>query len=509
MQDPQKLQEENQRLKAELEKITSVQKQKNSFLKKSILNITAPQTWKGVTVGIALSILVYEIATMDAAIFAVKSILAVGVILAIGFFGGQWAVKKTQIQAQKALNNTISTSNNTAANLISKLLQITTGKKITDKHSKELSVAINQYKPLLLSGGNWVVAFLFRLMAFSSLMGVLAIAVSFAIAIATFMQVELLEKQNEKLDKQNTLLEQQDSLLGNQNQLLFAQNKRLDQQTYLQEAERRSSLVFLFSNIMDAIDEELKEDYHKDNTRNLSPQLIGRIIALSSRLRAYRYLDGDTLIKKALSPERGQLLVSLAESQLDSITYNTIFKKADFSYADLKEANLEGAYLAGINLQKSNLSNANLVEVDLSRASLVEADLSNANLKEANLTKINLINSNLQEVKFWKSNLQEADLFGANIENGYWVGANLEDADLSSNSFAGVSLMDANLSRAHFVFSDLTDARTSSLSFIQDLDTMNITDAKTIQEQYYVDTTSLYCDCYRHSKSPFYIIKKK
>ncbi len=81
------------------------------------------------------------------------------------------------------------------------------------------------------------------------------------------------------------------TLLYQQNRLLSKQNERLDQQTYLQEAERRSSLVFLFSNVMDAIDRELKDDYNDDGLRNLSPQLVGRIIALSTRLKPYRYLD--------------------------------------------------------------------------------------------------------------------------------------------------------------------------------------------------------------------------
>ena len=42
------------------------------------------------------------------------------------------------------------------------------------------------------------------------------------------------------------------------NVLLQDQNKKVEQQTYLLEADRRSSLVHLFSNVMDAVDKELK-----------------------------------------------------------------------------------------------------------------------------------------------------------------------------------------------------------------------------------------------------------
>ncbi|MGH1335117.1 MAG: hypothetical protein ACRBFS_03245 [Aureispira sp.] len=89
------------------------------------------------------------------------------------------------------------------------------------------------------------------------------------------------------------------------------------------------------SNTLEAINTELKEDYNKDSIRNLSPQLIGQIIALSRSFKPYRFLEGDTLTTKPLSPERGQFLVSLVESPLDSITYEQLIPKANFEYADL------------------------------------------------------------------------------------------------------------------------------------------------------------------------------
>ncbi len=117
----------------------------------------------------------------------------------------------------------------------------------------------------------------------------------------------------------------QTTLLYYQNQKIDAQNIRLDQQTNLQEAERRSSLVFLFSNVMDAVDRELRDKTNP--SRKLSKPLRGRIIALSRRLEPYKYLtEGDTLSAKPLSPERGQLLINLVESDLDSVTYGSCLK---------------------------------------------------------------------------------------------------------------------------------------------------------------------------------------
>ena len=60
------------------------------------------------------------------------------------------------------------------------------------------------------------------------------------------------------LFKQNNIIDKQTSILNKQSELIADQNKRLEQQTYLQEAERRSSLVYMFSDIMESMDDEIK-----------------------------------------------------------------------------------------------------------------------------------------------------------------------------------------------------------------------------------------------------------
>lgn len=532
-QNPKPLEDKIAQLEADkehLEKQISIHKNKDGLFKTTLLNITAPKTWKGVAVGIAISILTYKIATMDAAMFVVKALLAIGAILAIGFFGGQWAAKKTQQKALETLNNTFSTSKETTANLIATLYQIATGKKISEERTKELSNTVNEYKPLLINGGNWILAVILRIMAFSSLMGVLAIAVSFAIAIATFMQVELLEQQNTKLDKQNKLLETQDSLLVEQNKLfdqqnikvgkqtdlmerqtgqidtqnlyivkqiqqasiqnrlVTAQNIRLDQQTYLQEAERRGGLVFLFSNIMDAIDKELKEDYNNDSIRNLSPQLIGRIITLSRRLEPYRYLDGDTLITKALSPERGQLLINLLESQLDDFTYICIFKEAEFRNADLWGVNLKGKCLSEINLQYANFCDNNSLwwKANLENVDFSFSNLSNANLTWANLSRSNFAYAQLRETNFSHANLQGVDFGKTGLFN-----IKLEKADLRGTIFKNTHV--------------------NTLNFIDNLKKQQVIGYERIKKMYYVDTIPHYNPPFFDGKrgQPYYVIKER
>ncbi|MEO0683739.1 MAG: pentapeptide repeat-containing protein [Cyanobacteria bacterium J06649_11] len=197
------------------------------------------------------------------------------------------------------------------------------------------------------------------------------------------------------------LLNQQNRLIKIQNELVAFQNSRINYQTYLQEAERRSSLVFLFSNVMDAIDRELREDVYEDNLRNLSPQLIGRIISLSQRLKPYQYLDADTLISRPLSPERGQLLVNLVESKLDIKTYEQIWQKADFSYSDLQAIKFDSTtYLQYANLNRSNFTDAEFFKVNLRSSNLEHSILNTANFSGTDLSYSSLIGVQMDPVSF-------------------------------------------------------------------------------------------------------------
>jgi len=267
-----------------------------------------------------------------------------------------------------------------------------------------------------------------------------------------YQQNQLLFTQNERFDIQNELITQQNELVTQQNQLATRQNKRLDQQTYLQEAERRSSLVFLFSNIMDAVDKELKDDYSGDDIRNLSPQLVGRIVALSTRLKPYRYLDGDVLTVKPLSPERGQLLVSLLSSDLDSLTMKEIFLKADFRYADLEGANLVRAYLNGVNLEGADLRNATLIN-----ASLVGANLYGADAEGADLSNTNLNNADLRHANGYSSNFSSADLMRTDFSYAWLAFTDFRKSRLANTSFGSSILHEADFREAEFMNTYMED----------------------------------------------------
>jgi uncharacterized protein YjbI with pentapeptide repeats len=246
------------------------------------------------------------------------------------------------------------------------------------------------------------------------------------------------------------LLYNQNKLLTQQNLLLQNQNYRLDQQTYLQEADRRSSLIFLMGNLLDAMDRELKSDIGQPGVRDLSPQIIGRVVALSKSLRPYRYLESDSLVARELSPERGQLLVSIVNSQIDNGSLRRIFQFADFSFADLKDVVLSGEYLSGINLHHADLAGAILDETDLSRADLSGADLSDAVFARANVREARFRQANLTNAYFESADLTQANFYGAKMRSANFAGAKLRqthftNADLSAANLFGATLIRTGL----------------------------------------------------------------
>lgn len=263
-------------------------------------------------------------------------------------------------------------------------------------------------------------------------------------------QTALFEKQNDLVREQNQLVMEQSGLLKEQNGLVRGQtdlsakqNKLVEQQNALSEAGRRSSLVLLMSNIEDKIAEELRDSTNKN--RLLSSALVGRIVALCNNLKPYRYsVEGDTL-SKLLSPERGQMLISLVNAELGKATYDSIFAKANFEYADLQKVDFSGRYLNNIKLPK-----ANLVRAILDYASMEGADLIQADMRHVYISQGRLSNARLKYVKLNDAYLQGIDLTGAHLGN-----TDLQDAHLENAILNEADLRSANLEGADFTNSQL------------------------------------------------------
>jgi len=249
-------------------------------------------------------------------------------------------------------------------------------------------------------------------------------------------------------------------LLMNQNELLSNQNALIQRQMSLEEASRRSALVVLMSNIMDKVDREIEnqqksltEKQKESRKYKLSQSLIGQIAALSHSFKPYRYLNGDTLIANPLSPERGQLLITLALLPLDTVTFDNIYMPTTFETAALGSTYLRGAYLSNANLSEADLSEADIFNANLRNANLFKANLSGAHLSEADLNSADLNSANLSG-----AHLSGAELNFADLRNVDLRGANLREANLENTLLLETNLEKANLQEANLYYADLFKA---------------------------------------------------
>lgn len=306
------------------------------------------------------------------------------------------------------------------------------------------------------------------------------------------------------------------ALTGLQVLLVAAQNSKLDQQTYISEASRNTALAGDLGALIGAINEEVSKaclkkssgkmagtggcwrDLKNDHDRvrwlmvwmrhpgqanefdagfdqgalldmlkgdtdprmaalPLSPQLSGRVVALTNALRPYRFLDNGedqnptqsyapdrilgtlglsskqgspSLLKTPQSVERGLILAALISNRIATDSNN--FALADLSYAFLPNWNLEGRSLRNLNLANgyfacasfaysylefSNFRGANLrdavfVQAEASDASFVDGDLRGAVFDFAELPEASA---------FSRADVSEASFDGARVSDPNWV----------------------------------------------------------------------------------------
>lgn len=259
--------------------------------------------------------------------------------------------------------------------------------------------------------------------AFGFLFAALTLAVSTALLIAALMQVDRIDQQNDKIDRQN--------------QLIVVQAQ-------LSEAERRASLNFELSSILDRI---TALSSNENECINLDPVLRGRIISLSKSLRPYRYIDVDkaptnpalgvSLSDVPSSPERGQLLLSLFHANVcESLN------EAVFSSADLIGANLSGGRFGQVQLAGAFLAEARITQTDFSAATLILSDLSQIEAIEANFSGANLVSATMTDGSY----------FGADFSNVQLLQANLSNSDFSNADFSGANFSKTDISGAIFAY---------------------------------------------------------
>jgi uncharacterized protein YjbI with pentapeptide repeats len=281
---------------------------------------------------------------------------------------------------------------------------------------------------------------------------------------------------------------------------------------------RHKDLVSLLPGALRQISDELEDK----NSDTLSNEAINRIVGLSYGFIPQGWKQKRHLAIHEFSPESGQLLLSICNMDIDSISFFKLMRRADFSFAelsgapmqaykisevqlihanlsdadlqnsDLSAAKLEKAILERANLNQSNLNNANLKRADLSWAQMDFSTLINAELSGAKLNSASVRNSNLSRAKMDFSFLQACFLNDADLSDADLTGADLSGANFSGANLSRTNLKLANMQGANLVKAKLDGAKVDGIDWISQLSKWNVKDAEEIGRIYQVrpDTAS-------------------
>ncbi len=245
--------------------------------------------------------------------------------------------------------------------------------------------------------------------------------------------------------------------LKSQNRLITGQNERMKQQTFLQEAGRRSYMI----GILDQIIKEVTTEGGLNGSKK-RPN-ITRLIALSKNLKPYHYLDNDQLTPNALSPERGYLLLNLLESNINldaTIDYNTdksLLSALNFDYAELKNASITGLNIEKIHLDYTDLEGSNFTKsvlkgdediIDKKGKKIISGE--KTTFTHANLVRTVFESCDITNCNFYKANLLNTSFMNSTLNKTSFIEANLENANFSNSSLSKINFKDANLFNTNF-----------------------------------------------------------
>lgn len=233
---------------------------------------------------------------------------------------------------------------------------------------------------------------------------------------------------------------------------------QIQKKNELIESLRGSQQGALLSNVLVVVEEELKGS----EEGVLSDATVSRIAALSHSCQPYPFPEGDSISNQKLSPERGQLLVSLALMPIDSGSYAKIKQSTTFAGADLRGANLSGFDLNGVDLENANLKDADLRGSQLREANLRRASLWGAKLDSVDLSSADLVRANLSWVEMNGARLKEANFDGADLSNAQLRGVDSRQATFQWATLDNALLMNGDFDSANFFGGHLVKTNFSS-----------------------------------------------
>lgn len=235
-----------------------------------------------------------------------------------------------------------------------------------------------------------------------------------------------------------------------------------EKQVKIDDAARRSSSAEVVA-ILDAFSDFSIAHPLQDT---ISRALIDRIIASTTVMRPYHFLDADnnfsSLIDEPLSPERGSVLVYLMQRKFRN--QYALMSEAVFEYAEVRGAKFAGAR----KVEGGRFNKSDWRDCSISRDTFIQCDFSGARFDSSTISF-----SSFPLSTFFRINFAGMNLLGEN----YFNSAVFLSPDFRKTKFSGlVSFNSAQLDSSNFkgvIFegpmqfsgADLTDADFSDTYF--------------------------------------------
>lgn len=412
-----------------------------------ILWFTEPSMIKGMAVGVILALVVGVALKLQAMWYIASGILTILFVCLFGVLIGHYVFESRRKRVQAKSIEMLREASAELPALSDNLMTLLWSRDRA--YLPNLWDRIRRIRPAVEEIAGLTIAMIFRTMAMSALFAVLGAAISFAVFLTSFMQVERMTEQNKLIQAQ---LKQTDD------QMKFNARAQ-DVALALSVGDRRQVMLRdLISDVNSARDTACGPDVPLsrlgEKKRCLPDNTARQIATFVALLQPYKPVvaspDGsqNDVADTARSPEQQQFLRYLSANNIEVGS-----EALDLSTAFLDHADLHATALERVRLTSVSMRNVKLYDADLSGAELAGADMTLAVAARTKLT-----GANLAAAKLHKANFSGADLTNANLVDAVITGANLKGAVVQGAQLGRAVFHGANLADVDLTGADLTDA---------------------------------------------------
>jgi len=410
-----------------------------------ILWITEPSMIKGMALGIILALVISVAFRLEAMWMIATSVLTLLIVCLFGVLIGHYIFENRRKKLQRRGMELVSQAGGELPGLSNDILTL-----LWNRDRAALATVwerLRRVRPAAQEIAGLTVAAVFRMMAMTTLFAVLGGAISFAVFLTSYMQVERMDAQNHLIAKQ---IQQTDEQMK-----LSALQQRID--VALSIAERRQVTTREILTLVNTDRGTLQ-----DGKRQLGGTTANLIAVAVSQLDPYLGVTadpatGENIMQQHIrSPEQEQLLRYLSAANVDFGDLD--LRRAFLDHADLQGTDLSHIHLGGVSMREVMLHDAKLVGADLVDAKLSFAGLARADLSGSNLAKAVLHKANLDDAVLAEVNLSGADLSGAILKKAVFKQTQLGQARLHGATLTQCDLNGADITEADLALADLSGA---------------------------------------------------